>query len=280
MINMLLSKKYIKSQVSTALKEDLGILGDITSQATIPVNHNSSAEIKLKEDAVLCGVEFAIQAFKLLDKKIKIGKQKKDGLILKKGSSILKIYGNTQAILAAERTALNFLGLMSGIATKANKYSKIAKKYGSKIYSTRKTIVGIRELQKYALSIGGANINRMTLDDFFFIKDNHISKADNIVDSIDQVRMFYPKKKITVEVDKISQLKQILNKKIDVVLLDNMNVSQIKKCLKLVNNKFECEASGNVSLKNLDAIAKTGVNRISTGQLTHSINNVDFGLEL
>ena len=164
---MLLSKKYIKSQVSTALKEDLGILGDITSQATIPVNHNSSAEIKLKEDAVLCGVEFAIQAFKLLDKKIKIGKQKKDGLILKKGSSILKIYGNTQAILAAERTALNFLGLMSGIATKANKYSKIAKKYGSKIYSTRKTIVGIRELQKYALSIGGANINRMTLDDFF-----------------------------------------------------------------------------------------------------------------
>jgi|TARA_B100000035_G_scaffold314265_1_gene330066 nicotinate-nucleotide pyrophosphorylase (carboxylating) len=277
---MLLSKKYIKSQVSTALKEDLGILGDITSQATIPVNHNSSAEIKLKEDAVLCGVEFAIQAFKLLDKKIKIGKQKKDGLILKKGSSILKIYGNTQAILAAERTALNFLGLMSGIATKANRYSKIAKKYGSKIYSTRKTIVGIRELQKYALSIGGANINRMTLDDFFFIKDNHISKADNIVDSIDQVRMFYPKKKITVEVDKISQLKQILNKKIDVVLLDNMNVSQIKKCLKLVNNKFECEASGNVSLKNLDAIAKTGVNRISTGQLTHSINNVDFGLEL
>ena len=192
---MLLSKKYIKSQVSTALKEDLGILGDITSQATIPVNHNSSAEIKLKEDAVLCGVEFAIQAFKLLDKKIKIGKQKKDGLILKKGSSILKIYGNTQAILAAERTALNFLGLMSGIATKANRYSKIAKKYGSKIYSTRKTIVGIRELQKYALSIGGANINRMTLDDFFFIKDNHISKADNIVDSIDQVRIFYPKKK-------------------------------------------------------------------------------------
>ncbi len=277
---MLLSKKYIKSQVSTALKEDLGILGDITSQATIPVNHNSSAEIKLKEDAVLCGVEFAIQAFKLLDKKIKIGKQKKDGLILKKGSSILKIYGNTQAILAAERTALNFLGLMSGIATKANRYSKIAKKYGSKIYSTRKTIVGIRELQKYALSIGGANINRMTLDDFFFIKDNHISKANNIVDSIDQVRIFYPKKKITVEVDKISQLKQILNKKIDVVLLDNMNVSQIKKCLKLVNNKFECEASGNVSLKNLDAIAKTGVNRISTGQLTHSINNVDFGLEL
>ena len=120
----------------------------------------------------------------------------------------------------------------------------------------------------------------MSLDDFFFIKDNHISKADNIVDSINQVRIFYPKKKITVEVDKISQLKKILDQKIDVVLLDNMNVSQIKKCLKLINNKFECEASGNVNLKNLNEIAKTGVHRISTGQLTHSVNNVDFGLEL
>ena len=280
MIKMLLSKNYIKSQVSTALQEDLGLLGDITSQATIAENHKSSAEIILKEDAVLCGIDFAILTFKLLDKKIKIRKQKKDGLKFKKGSSILKIYGNTQAILAGERTALNFLGLMSGIATKAQKYSEIAKKYGSKIYSTRKTIVGIRELQKYALSIGGANINRMSLDDFFFIKDNHISKADDIVDSIDQVRMFYPKKKITVEVDKISQLKKILDQKIDVVLLDNMNVSQIKKCLKLINNKFECEASGNVNLKNLNEIAKTGVHRISTGQLTHSVNNVDFGLEL
>ena len=116
MIKMLLSKNYIKSQVSTALQEDLGLLGDITSQATIAENHKSSAEIILKEDAVLCGIDFAILTFKLLDRKIKIKKQKKDGLKFKKGSSILKIYGNTQAILAGERTALNFLGLMSGIA--------------------------------------------------------------------------------------------------------------------------------------------------------------------
>ena len=169
---------------------------------------------------------------------------------------------------------------MSGIATKAKNYSKIAKKYGSEIYSTRKTIVGIRDLQKYALNIGGANINRMTLDDFFFIKDNHISKSKDITKTIAQVKAFYPKKKITVEVDTITQLKKIINEKIDVVLLDNMNAMQIKKCIKIINGRFQCEASGNITLKNLNTISKTGVNRISTGQLTHSISNVDFGLEI
>ena len=280
MIKMLLSKNYIESQVCIALEEDLGKLGDITSQATVPQNQKSSAKIKLKQDAVLCGIDFACLAFKLLDKKIKISARKKDGSYLKKGSTILKLHGNTQAILAAERTALNFLGLMSGIATKAKNYSKIAKKYGSEIYSTRKTIVGIRDLQKYALNIGGANINRMTLDDFFFIKDNHISKSKDITKTIAQVKAFYPKKKITVEVDTITQLKKIINEKIDVVLLDNMNAIQIKKCIKIINGRFQCEASGNITLKNLNTISKTGVNRISTGQLTHSISNVDFGLEI
>jgi nicotinate-nucleotide pyrophosphorylase (carboxylating) len=275
----LLAKSYIKSQVVNALNEDLGLFGDITSQAIIPEKQKSTAIIRLKQDAILCGIDFAIFTFKTLDKKIKILNHKKDGSILKRGTAVLKISGNTQSILAAERSALNFLGLMSGIATKANQFVKIAKPYGVKIYSTRKTIVGIRELQKYSLSIGGANINRMTLDDFFFIKDNHISYSDDIVKSINQAKLFYPKKKITVEVDTISQLKKIVNEKIDVVLLDNMNALQIKKCLKIVAGRFECEASGNITLKNLKNIAKTKVNRISTGQLTHSIANIDFGLE-
>ena len=275
----MLAKSYIKSQVVNALNEDLGLFGDITSQAIIPEKQKSTAIIRLKQDAILCGIDFAIFTFKTLDKKIKILNYKKDGSILKRGTTVLKISGNTQSILAAERSALNFLGLMSGIATKANQFVKIAKPYGVKIYSTRKTIVGIRELQKYSLSIGGANINRMTLDDFFFIKDNHISYSDNIVKSINQAKLFYPKKKITVEVDTISQLKKIVNEKIDVVLLDNMNALQIKKCLKIVAGRFECEASGNITLKNLKKIAKTKVNRISTGQLTHSITNIDFGLE-
>ena len=276
----MLTKSYIKAQVTTALNEDLGIFGDITSQAIINPEKKSEATLVLKQDAVLCGIDFAISTFKQLDKKTKVLSQKLDGKFLKKGTVILKIKARTQSILAAERSALNFLGLMSGIATKAYTFAKIAKPYGVKIFSTRKTIVGIRELQKYALTKGGANINRMTLDDFFFIKDNHIANATSIIESIAQARIFYPKKKITVEVDNIKQLKEILNEKIDVVLLDNMNAKQIKACLKLVNGKFKCEASGNIKLANLKSIAQTKVDRISTGQLTHSIENIDFGLEL
>jgi nicotinate-nucleotide pyrophosphorylase (carboxylating) len=277
---LLLTKSYIKAQVTTALNEDLGVFGDITSQAIINPEQKSEATIVLKQDAVLCGIDFAISSFKQLDKKTKVLSQKLDGKFLKKGTVVLKVKARTQSILAAERSALNFLGLMSGIATKAYTFAKIAKPYGVKIFSTRKTIVGIRELQKYALTKGGANINRMTLDDFFFIKDNHIANATSIIESITQARIFYPKKKITVEVDNIKQLKEILNEKIDVVLLDNMNAKQIKACLKLVNGKFKCEASGNIKLANLKSIAQTKVDRISTGQLTHSIENIDFGLEL
>lgn len=276
----MLTKSYIKAQVTTALNEDLGVFGDITSQAIINPEQKSEATIVLKQDAVLCGIDFAISSFKQLDKKTKVLSQKLDGKFLKKGTVVLKVKARTQSILAAERSALNFLGLMSGIATKAYTFAKIAKPYGVKIFSTRKTIVGIRELQKYALTKGGANINRMTLDDFFFIKDNHIANATSIIESIAQARIFYPKKKITVEVDNIKQLKEILNEKIDVVLLDNMNAKQIKECLKLVNGKFKCEASGNIKLANLKSIAQTKVDRISTGQLTHSIENIDFGLEL
>lgn len=276
----MLTKSYIKAQVTTALNEDLGIFGDITSQAIINPEQKSEATIVLKQDAVLCGIDFAISSFKQLDKKTKVLSQKLDGKFLKKGTVVLKVKARTQSILAAERSALNFLGLMSGIATKAYTFAKIAKPYGVKIFSTRKTIVGIRELQKYALTKGGANINRMTLDDFFFIKDNHIANATSIIESVAQARIFYPKKKITVEVDNIKQLKEILNEKIDVVLLDNMNAKQIKECLKLVNGKFKCEASGNIKLANLKSIAQTKVDRISTGQLTHSIENIDFGLEL
>ena len=276
----MLANNYIKKQVKIALKEDLGKQGDITSKALISTNSHSTAIIKLKENGVLCGINFAIETFKTIDKKIKILSKKTDGKELAKGTVVLKLSGNTQSILAAERTALNFLGLMSGIATKTKKYVKISKSYDVKIYSTRKTIVGIRDLEKYALTKGGAHINRMTLDDFFFVKDNHLAKLENINDSIKLVKKYMPNKKITVEVDRISQLKNILNERIDVVLLDNMNNSQIKKSMELVNKRFLCEASGNITLKNIKSILKTKVDRISTGQLTHSIDNVDFALEM
>ena len=276
----MLTKKYINQLVHSALLEDIGRDGDITSKVLIPKSSLSKATIVVKEKAIICGTEFAKQTFKKLDKSVKIRTLKKDGELANKGDKIITISGKTQSILTAERTALNFLGLMSGVASKAREFSDIADPYGSKIYSTRKTIPGIRKLEKYALTIGGAYINRETLDDFFFIKDNHLRTNSDIKECIRKLRLMSRKKKITVEVDNLNQLKEIINERVDVVLLDNMTPVQVKNCLKIVNGRFECEASGKINLKNLLSFAKTKVNRISIGQLTHSINNVDFGLDI
>ena len=276
----MLTKKYINQLVNSALLEDIGREGDITSKVLIPKSSLSKATIVVKEKAVICGTEFAKQTFKKLDKSVKIKTLKKDGELANKGDKIITISGKTQNILTAERTALNFLGLMSGVASKAKEFSDIAYPYGSKIYSTRKTIPGIRKLEKYALTIGGAYINRETLDDFFFIKDNHLRTNSDIKECIRKLRLMSRNKKITVEVDNLNQLKEIIDQKIEVVLLDNMTPGQVKNCLKIVNGRFECEASGKINLKNLLSYAKTKVNRISIGQLTHSINNVDFGLDI
>ncbi len=258
----------------------MGIDGDITSKILIPKSSHSKATIVVKEKAVICGTKCAKQTFEKLDKSVKIRILKKDGELANKGDKIITISGKTQNILTAERTALNFLGLMSGVATKAKKFSDIAKPYGSKIYSTRKTIPGIRKLEKYALTIGGAYINRETLDDFFFIKDNHLSTNSNIKECIDKLKQMSPNKKITVEVENLNQLREIIDEKVDIVLLDNMTPAQVKNCLKIVDGKFECEASGKINLKNLLSYAKTKIDRISIGQLTHSVSNIDFGLDI
>ena len=163
---------YSPDLSSTNLKEQEGFFED-------QINDHKGT-IKAKENAVLCGIDLAVTTFKTIDNKIKIISKKADGKKIKKGSVILKIKGNTRSILIAERTALNFLGLMSGIATKSKIYSDIARPHGVKIYSTRKTIAGIRDLEKYALTKGGAYINRLSLDDFFFIKDNHLKNVKNI----------------------------------------------------------------------------------------------------
>ena len=275
-----LANKYIKEKIRIALNEDFGASGDITSKTLISKRSTLKASIHVKESAILCGTKFAYQTFKMLDNSIKIKMLKEDGSKVIKGDKIITVSGSAESILSAERTALNFLGLMSGIASKTRKYVDIAKTYGVKIYSTRKTIPGIREMQKYALTVGGAYVNRSSLSDFYFIKDNHLSDEDNLIDKIKKIRRSKLKKKITVEVDTIKQLQEILDQKIDIVLLDNMTEKEILKCLKMVDNRFLCEASGNINLKNLKSYAKTRVNRISTGQITHSIENIDFGLEI
>ena len=274
-----LTESYILKKVSEALKEDFGSSGDITSKALIPHDHKSIGTIISNDVSVLCGIEFAKLTFRKLDKNIKFLSSKKDGSKISKGSQILKVYGNTRALLAGERTALNFLGFMSGISTKTNHFVGIAKPFNSKIYSTRKTIAGLRMIEKYAVTIGGGHINRATLDSFYFVKDNHL-KTQNISEIIERIKRKKIKKKITFEVDHISQLKSVLNEDIDIVLLDNMKPQQILKCLKLIDGKFQSEVSGGINLSNIKSYAKTKVDRISIGELTHSIKNSDFSMDL
>ena len=274
-----LTKSYILKKVSEALKEDFGLRGDITSKALIPHDHKSTGTIISNDPSVLCGIEFAKLTFKKLDKNIKFLSSRKDGSKISKGSQILKVYGNTRALLAGERTALNFLGFMSGISTKTNYFVRIAKPFNSKIYSTRKTIAGLRMIEKYAVTIGGGHINRATLDSFYFVKDNHL-KTQNISETIERIKRKKIKKKITFEVDNISQLKSVLNEDIDIVLLDNMKPQQILRCLKLIDGKFQSEVSGGINLSNIKSYAKTKVDRISIGELTHSIKNSDFSMDL
>ncbi len=270
-----LSKKYIYKICKDALKEDLYPSGDITSNL-LKNNIKINAKIISNTSGIIGGLELAKQTFKILDKKILFNIKKKEGSKIKKKQVIAEIQGNIKNILTGERVALNFLSHVSGIATKTNNFVRKAGKK-TKICCTRKTIPGLRAIQKYAVNLGGGYNHRFNLSDEYLIKDNHIANS-NIRELITDAKK--SRKKITVEVDNLSQLKKILDLKFDTVLFDNMNIRNLKKGVQLVGNKCETEASGNVNLKNLKKIALTGVNRISIGRLTHSISAIDLKLEI
>ena len=277
MSKIILSKNFIINTVKLALNEDLYPNGDITSNL---INNNRVIKAKIisNENALVAGIEFAKQTFLLIDKKIKFKILKKDGSIVKKHNVIAIIEGKAKNILLAERVALNFLSHLSGIATKTNHFVKIVKGK-SKICCTRKTIPNMRVIQKYAVKIGGGTNHRFNLSDEYLIKDNHIASS-NIKEVVSKAIQNKKGRKITVEVDDISQLKEIMGLKFDTVLLDNMSIKNLKKSIKIINNKYETEASGNVNLKNVKKIASSKVNRISIGSLTHSVNAIDFKLEI
>jgi nicotinate-nucleotide pyrophosphorylase (carboxylating) len=272
-----LSKTFILNTVKLALNEDLYPLGDITSSL---VENDKSIKIKLiaNQSAVIGGLLFAKQAFYLIDQKIKFRIKKKEGSNVKKGSLIATIEGKAKNILIAERVALNFLSHISGIATITNKFVKLAGKK-TKICCTRKTIPNLRVIQKYAVKIGGGINHRFNLSDEYLIKDNHIASSDLKTLVIKAIKN-KKGKKITVEVDNLNQLKSLMGLKFDRVLLDNMSSNNLKKAVKLINGFYETEASGNVNLKTVKSIAKTGVNRISIGSITHSAPAIDFKLEI
>ena len=272
-----LSKEFIKSTVKLALNEDLYPSGDITSAL---INNDKIVTVKLisNQNAVVAGLSFAKQTFLLIDNKIKFIIKKKDGSKIKKGSLVALIKGKAKNILIAERVALNFLSHISGIATKTNEFVKLAGKK-TKICCTRKTIPNLRVIQKYAVKLGGGTNHRFNLSDEFLIKDNHIASSDLKTLVIEAIKN-KKGKKITVEVDTIDQLKSILGLKFNTVLLDNMNIKNLKNAVKIAKKFYETEASGNVNLKTVKAIASTGVNRISIGSITHSATAVDFKLEI
>ncbi len=271
-----LSENFIKNTVKLALNEDLYPSGDISS-SLIKNNKTIRAKLIANEDAIIGGLLFAKSAFSLIDKKIKFIVKKKDGSFVKKKSLVAIIQGNVQNILIAERVALNFLSHISGIATKTNKFVKLAGKK-CKICCTRKTIPNLRVVQKYAVKLGGGTNHRFNLSDEFLIKDNHIASS-NIKKLVSSAIKNKKGRKITVEVDNLNQLRQIMGLKFDMVLFDNMNNKNLKLGVKLAKKNYETEASGNISLKTIKSVAKTGVNRVSVGSITHSVPAIDFKLE-
>ena len=235
-----LSENFIKNTVKLALNEDLYPSGDITS-SLVKNNKTIRAKLIANEDAIIGGVLFAKSAFSLVDKKIKFNVEKKDGSFVKKGSLVAIIQGNAQNILLAERVALNFLSHISGIATKTNKFVKLAGKK-CKICCTRKTIPNLRVIQKYAVKLGGGTNHRFNLSDEFLIKDNHVASS-NIKKLVSSAIKNKKGRKITVEVDNLNQLKQIIGLKFDRVLFDNMSNKNLKLGVKLAKKNYETEAS-------------------------------------
>ena len=273
-----LSKNFIKSACKLALNEDLYPSGDITSNL---LNNHEIAKVKMicNQKGIVGGLEFVKQTFKLIDKKIKFKIKKKEGSKINKKTVVATIEGDLKNILIGERVALNFVSHISGIATKTNEFlKKVGKK--TKICCTRKTIPNLRVIQKYAVKLGGGINHRFNLSDEFLIKDNHIASSKNFEKIIKKAIKNKKGRKITVEVDTLKQFRKIKGLKFDTVLFDNMSIKNLKAGVKLARNIYETEASGGVSLKNIKKIADTGIDRVSIGEITHSVRALDFKLEI
>jgi len=273
-----LSKNFIRSTCKLALNEDLYPLGDITTNL---LNNNSLSKVKLisNQKGIIGGLEFAKETFNLLDKNIKFRIKKKEGSKVTRGSVIAVIEGKIKNILIGERVALNFLSHISGIATKTNKFvKKVGKK--TKICCTRKTIPNLRVIQKYAVKLGGGTNHRFNLSDEFLIKDNHLASSKKFEEIVKKAINTKKGRKITVEVDNLKQFKRINGLKFNTVLFDNMSPKNLKVAVRHAKGKYETEASGGVTLKNIKNLASTKVDRISVGELTHSIQALDLKLEI
>jgi nicotinate-nucleotide pyrophosphorylase (carboxylating) len=278
-----LSAAEIRHAVQLALAEDIGG-GDVTTLATVPRNAKSVAVMRAREPLIVAGIQFAEIAFRELSPKIKIENLSCDGQRIAAGKTLLKISGSARAILTAERVALNFVQRLSGVATLTSQFVKSVRGTNAKILDTRKTTPGWRRFEKYAVACGGGKNHRLGLFDMILIKDNHLAalrneKPNAIAAAIARARAKFPKLKVEVEADTLQQVEQAVNAGADFILLDNMNLKQLRQAVKIVNGHAQTEASGGVNLKTVRAIAGTGVYFISVGALTHSARAVDIGLD-
>ena len=278
--------KFVNTIINRAIREDIGTQ-DVTTNLLIPNDEMSNGYIIVKEDAVLCGIDVAKGVFQKLDKQINFRSHFKDGDRVHKNTKIIFLRGKTRTLLTAERTVLNFLTHLSGIATKTNSFVRKATPFKVKILDTRKTIPGMRLLQKNAVRCGGGINHRSNLREMIFIKDNHQTAMGGKYSWMKIIASLREKtdKKIEVEVENLSQFKAVLKAQPDIILLDNMAVHQIKKAVvfskKLPRYKRpQLEVSGRISLNNISSYARTGVDMISVGELTHSFKSIDMSLEI
>ncbi len=270
----------IKKVILEALKEDIGA-GDITTRAIVKKNLRGHAEAIAKEEVIVAGIDVFKKTFLLIDKDLKFRAFAKDGKTVRKGEILARLEGSLASILQAERVALNLFQRMCGIATQTNKYVKAVKGTKAKILDTRKTVPGLRLLDKMAVKTGGGFNHRMGLYDAVLIKDNHIAAAGSITKAVkDQKKALNKKIKIEVETKNLDDVKEALESGADIIMLDNMGIAEMKMAVKIVGKRALLEASGNVNLKRVAKIAGVGVDLISVGEITHSARATDISLKI
>ena len=277
---MILPAFYVDDVIKNAIKEDINYIDEATA-FVIPEDSVTSARFVSKADGVLCGIEIAARVFTLLDPKVEVELLKKDGDEIKKGDLIARFKGKTQALLMGERTALNLVQHLSGVATQTHTAVKLTEGTGVSIADTRKTLPGLRAMQKYAVMCGGGKNHRFNLSDAAMLKDNHIEAGGGILKTVEKLRRHIGHTvKIEVETRTLDEVKEAVEAKADIIMLDNMTADETAECVKYIDGRALTEASGNITLENIREKAQCGVDIISMGSLTHSVMAFDISMRI
>ena len=279
MLNGVTMKINVDDYIINTLKEDI-TSEDVSTNAVMPENKQGKADLICKQDGIVCGLDVFERTFKILDDTSRFEANFKDGDFVKKGDLIGVIYGDVKAILSGERTALNYLQRMSGIATMTREYVNELKGYKTVLLDTRKTTPNMRPFEKHALKVGGATNHRYNLSDGVLLKDNHIGAAGSVTKAIEMAKAYAPfVRKIEIETETLEQVKEALDAGADIIMLDNMDNDTMRKAVEMIGNKAQTECSGNVTKERLKEIAEIGVDFVSCGALTHSAMIMDVSLK-